>query len=67
MTTSAVFCGVAAGYERACPQRSEDSRAQAQRHVVLKHRAINFGGYCAAYASSVPVGNTGTTSTGQSE
>ena len=26
--------------------------------------AINFGGYCGAYPSSVPVGNTGTTSTG---
>ncbi len=27
--------------------------------------AINFGGYAPAYSSSVPVGNTGTTSTGQ--
>ena len=27
--------------------------------------AINFGGYCGAYSTSVPVGNTGTTSTGQ--
>lgn len=27
--------------------------------------AINFGGYGGAYPSSVPVGNTGTTSTGQ--
>ena len=27
--------------------------------------AINFGGYAGAYPSSVPVGNTGTTSTGQ--
>lgn len=27
--------------------------------------AIKFGGYAPAYPSSVPVGNTGTTSTGQ--
>lgn len=27
--------------------------------------AINFGGYGGAYPSSVPVGNTGTTSTGR--
>lgn len=27
--------------------------------------AINFGGYAGAYPSSVPVGNTGTTSTGR--
>lgn len=27
--------------------------------------AINFGGYCGSYPSLVPVGNTGTTSTGQ--
>ena len=27
--------------------------------------AINFGGYSGAYPTSVPVGNTGTTSTGQ--
>lgn len=46
----------------ACPQRSEDSRQSAS---LTPLSAINFGGYCGAYPSSVPVGNTGTTSTGQ--
>ena len=45
----------------ACPQRSEDSRQSASLNALF---AINFGGYCGAYTSSVPVGNTGTTSTG---
>lgn len=45
----------------ACPQRSEDSRQRASLKALF---AINFGGYCGAYTSSVPVGNTGTTSTG---
>ena len=49
----------------ACPQRSEDSRLHLQGLVELLIFAINFGGYCGAYPSSVPVGNTGTTSTGQ--
>lgn len=44
-----------------CPQRSEDSRQSASLNALS---AINFGGYCGAYPSSVPVGNTGTTSTG---
>lgn len=44
-----------------CPQRSEDSRQSASLDALF---AINFGGYCCAYPSSVPVGNTGTTSTG---
>ena len=44
-----------------CPQRSEDSRQSASLNSLF---AINFGGYCGAYPSSVPVGNTGTTSTG---
>lgn len=44
-----------------CPQRSEDSRQSTSLNTLS---AINFGGYCGAYPSSVPVGNTGTTSTG---
>ena len=38
------------------------SAAQGQAAIS----AINFGGYAGAYPSSVPVGNTGTTSTGHS-
>lgn len=52
-----------AGRSGACPQRSEDSRRGALSVVFF---AINFGGYCGASTTSVPVGNTGTTSTGQS-
>lgn len=55
----------AANAERtgACPQRSEDSR---RRTPLLALDAINFGGYSDAGTSSVPIGNTGTTSIGQS-
>ena len=38
------------------------SAAQGQAAIS----AINFGGYAGAYPTSVPVGNTGTTSTGHS-
>lgn len=47
----------------ACPQRSEDSHRGAPLVALL---AINFGGYGGAGTTSVPVGNTGTTSIGQS-
>lgn len=46
----------------ACPQHSEDSRLGAPLAALS---AINFGGYCGAGTTSVPVGNTGTTSIGQ--
>ena len=38
------------------------SAAQGQAAIS----AINFGGYAGAYPTSVPIGNTGTTSTGHS-
>lgn len=47
----------------ACPQRSEDSR---RGSPLVALAAINFGGYGGAATTSVPVGNTGTTFTGQS-
>jgi hypothetical protein len=46
----------------ACPQRSEDSRRGTPQVTCS---AIKFGGYCGACTACVPVGNTGTTSTGQ--
>lgn len=49
------------GARCACPQRSEDSRSETSPWSF----AIEFGGYCAAYPTYVPVGNTGTTSTGR--
>lgn len=47
----------------AYPQRSEDSR---RGDLLMALSAINFGGYDGATTTSVPVGNTGTTSTGES-
>lgn len=47
----------------ACPQRSEDSRRGAP---LMALPAINFGGYGGVGTTSVPVGNAGTTFTGQS-
>ena len=65
MNVSKCFMGVTAAQASACPQRSEDSRLHAQRSAAIALGAINFGGYCDAYPSSVPVGNTGTTFTGR--
>lgn len=47
----------AAAQASACGSAAQGAQAQS---------AINFGGYVGAYPSSVPVGNTGTTSTGYS-
>ena len=65
MSASQCLMSVTAAQASACPQRSEDSRLHAQRYAAIALVAINFGGYCGAYPSSVPVGNTGTTSTGR--
>lgn len=59
-----ITADVMANAERsgACPQRSEDSR---RGTPLVAFSAINFGEYDGAGTTSVPVGNTGTTFTGQ--